>query len=288
MFYIPSRNLAFLHIPKNAGKAVKKALMAAADISYASFARDLDINEEQAEQMLEIGVHFPDIGRVQPEHMTLQYLESHFPESWEVFCRSRSFVLARAPRDRFFSALIQRLREYRGAVAIRVDDPIVIEEAKIVCDFLDGRSQFADREFIHFGRQRDFVDLRGERMVSAVFPVERTDLAVQWIKQETGLVIDIDQDHVRREPKVWARSLQPAARVVGRRLMPSFLKKALYSTWTKSAMFADASGRYQSTTLGDDVERFIAEYYADDATLYEEACVAAQLGTGEPGGAAKQ
>lgn len=280
MFYIPSRNLAFLHVPKNAGQSVKKALMRAADVSYASFANDLDVTEEQARRFMEDGVHFPDIGQVQPEHMTLQYLESHFPASWETFIHSRSFILARSPRDRFFSALIQRLREYRGAVPVRVDDPLVIEEARTVCDWLDGQRQFADREFIHFGRQNDFADLRGERMVSAVFPVERTDLAMKWIAEETGLVIDIEQDHVRREPKKWAKSLQPAARFVGRKLMPLALKKAIYPAWSQSGVFANASGRYGSINLGDDVERCIAEYYAADEALYKEACDAATQGAG--------
>ena len=271
MLYNPKRNLAFIHIPKNAGQAVRKALSEAEPISYASFAADMKVDEARAEALMEEGTAFPDIGLVQPEHLPLAFLKSHFPDSWQVLTGAKSFILVRTPRDRFLSALMQRLREYGGAGAIRADDPLVAREAHHVCTWLDGRGAFCDKEYIHFSRQVDYADCDGERIVSAIFPLDRTDAAAAWVEAETGLAIDVTHDHARREPKGWARSLQPAARFIGRNLMPLPLKRAIYPLWTKSAVFANASKRYKTVDLGADVERFIADYYAADAAMYEEA-----------------
>ena len=48
LLYNPKRNLAFIHIPKNAGQAVRKALSEAEPISYASFAADMQTGEAEA------------------------------------------------------------------------------------------------------------------------------------------------------------------------------------------------------------------------------------------------
>lgn len=281
MLFVPDRNLAFLHIPKNAGQAVRKAIAAAAPISYASFAADLNVSEAEAERLMEAGVDVPGIGRVQPEHLPLPFLKSHFPQSFGVLAASHSFIFARPPRDRFLSALLQRLREYRGAGAIRADERIVAKEAEHVCQWLAGREVFCNMEYIHFSRQIDYAELEGHRIVSAVFPLERTDLAMAWVKAQTGLEIEVAHVHARREPKSWARSIQPAARLIGRRLIPHKIRQAIYPLWMNSGIFANAASRYGQVDLGTEVESFIKAYYAPDARLYAEARSIA----GEPAGA---
>ncbi|KPH60318.1 hypothetical protein ACLIMP_07010 [Novosphingobium aerophilum] len=272
MLYIQAARLAFIHIPKNAGQSVRNALAQCDALCFAAMATDLGVNEPEAERLMEAGVTgMPGLGRVQPEHVPLAFLERHFPATWSTLVGSRSFILARPPRDRFFSALLQRLREHRGMTALRADDPILKEEARHVCDWLDARGHFCDMEYIHFSRQCDYAELGGERIVTKIFPIDRIDAAALWVKTETGLTIDIPHDHARHEPRKWAGPIQPAARFVGRKLLPPSLKQAIYPFWMKSGAFAKAANRYGSITLGDEVERFIAEYYARDETLYREA-----------------
>ncbi|HUD30180.1 MAG TPA: hypothetical protein VMQ93_15025 [Novosphingobium sp.] len=276
MLYIEDANLAFVHIPKNAGQSIRRAMADSGTLSFSAMATDLHEEESRAAALMEAGLNIPGLGTVQPEHVPLTFLESHFPSTWATLAGARSFILARPPRDRFFSALLQRLREYHGFGAIRADHPSVIDEARRVCDWLAGRDGFCDMQFIHFSRQADYADLRGRRVVSAVFPIERTDLAARWVESETGLVLDVTHDHARREPKKWASSIQPAARFIGRRLLPMPVKRAIYPLWMNSAAFANASGRYRDIDLGVDVEGFIRSYYACDTALYAEAVRDAQ------------
>ncbi|MEP5171327.1 MAG: hypothetical protein ABJQ42_00050, partial [Erythrobacter sp.] len=91
----------------------------------------------------------------------------------------------------------------------------------------------------------------------------------------TGLVLDITHDHARRQPKPWARAIQPVARFAGRNLMPRGLKRAMHPLWMKSGVFSDAAKGYDAVELGADVEAFIKEYYAADAALHASAQQAA-------------
>ena len=271
MRYVEEKNLAFIHVPKNAGQSIANALARSAPLSYALMAADLGVTEAAMEASMEIAVDVPGLGVVQPDHLPLVFIREHFPRTWSALTAANSFILTRAPRDRFLSALMQRLREHGGTVAIRVDDPQVAEEAQRVCDWLDGRGAFFEREFIHFTRQIDYAEVSGARIVTAIFPVDGADAVAAWIQRETGLALDVTHDHRRREPRAWARAIQPAARFVGRRLIPRTVKKAIYPLWMNSGAFADAAKRYDAVHLGDDVERFITDHYAADAALHAEA-----------------
>jgi hypothetical protein len=269
--------LAFIHVPKNGGKSIRAALDAASPINLAPTAQDLGMSVEDLVAAYESGggVVHPVLGRVKIEHLPLAFWEEHFPQTWAAFAPLKSFVMLREPRDRFFSAVLQRLGEYKDLKNLRADDPQVTEEALRVSEWLSARGTFCDIEYIHFTRQSDYALLRGERKVTALFPIDAADAAALWVKRETGLVIEVAHEHARREPKSWAKSLQPAARFVGRHVIPLPLKRAIYPLWRGSGVFDDASKRYKTIELADEVERFVAEYYAVDAALYREASIAA-------------
>lgn len=273
MLYLQAHNLAFIHVPKNAGKSVDRALRPHGSLNFDDFARDCGVSADRAEQIMGENVQdFLGLGPVKPIHLPLAYVEAHLPSCWSTLQQANSFIFVRSPRSRFFSALLQRLGEYADVQALRADDPRVKLEAQRVCAWLDGRGPFCDMQYIHFARQVDYAELGGERIVSAIFPLDRADLAEQWALHRTGLTLQIAHDHARREPRKWARSIQPAARFLGRKLLPDAVREAVYPLWKNSGLFANASGRYDSVSLGTDVEQFISAYYADDAALYDEAC----------------
>ncbi|CDO35055.1 hypothetical protein [Novosphingobium sp. KN65.2] len=276
MLHCPAENLVFVHVPKNAGKSVRHALSRHAALSWSFLARDLGVSEARAERAMDEEVDVPGLGRVKPAHLPLPIMAMHFPQTWVTIRSARSFILTRPPRDRFFSALLQRLGEFADMRSIRADDPRVRQEAERVCAWLEGRGVFADVEYIHFSRQVDYADRAGKRIVSALFPLDRIGSAAQWLSNETGLHLEFAHDHARREPRKWAGALQPAARLVGRRVLPLAVKKAIYPLWMNSGLFADAAGRYEAIDLGPDVERFISDYYAADARLHAEAVTFAE------------
>ncbi len=277
MLLYAKAGLAFIHVPKNGGKSIRAALDAACPIDLEPTAADLGIPVGQliADYESGKGVVHPALGRVKIEHLPLAFWEEHFPRTWAAFTPLKSFVMLRDPRDRFFSAVLQRLGEYQDLKNLRADDPLVTAEAMRVSEWLAGRGAFCDIEYIHFTRQADYTGLRGKRVVDAIFPIARTDLAAEWVKRVSGLEIAVEHDHARREPKSWARAIQPAARFVGRRLIPPPVKRAIYPIWRGSGVFDDASKRYAEIRLDETVERFVAEYYAEDSMLYQESCTAA-------------
>lgn len=271
MRYLAAQNLYFIHIPKNGGQSVRNAMARLAPLDFSPLAEDLGISPEEAQAVSEAGFEHPDLGSIHPAHLPLWALRDAFPASYRAFTNARSFALTRDPRDRFLSALIQRLKEFKGAGAIRADDPVVPQEARAVCDWLSGRDRVADLEYVHFIRQVDFTDLDGARAVGAVFPMNNAAAAAAWLVAAGGPELDITHDHARRQPKPWAKIIQPVARFAGRNLMPDALRRALHPLWMKSGVFSNAAATYATVSLGNDVEAFIAEHYAADAALHAEA-----------------
>lgn len=271
MRFAPDHNLFFVHIPKNAGQSVRNAMTRAARVSFNALASDLQVTETEAEAATEQGFRHPELGFIKPEHLPLWALNAHFPTVFETMLGASSCALARPPRDRFFSALLQRMREFGGSGAIRADDPRVIDEAARVCDFLAGNPRSLAAEYIHFTPQSDFVCLSGERIVEAVFPIRETGALARWAQHETGIHLEIEHDHARRQPKPWAKNVQPLARFVGHTLMPAAVRRAVHPLWVKSGVFATAAKGYSTIELGADVEAFIRDYYARDEALCADA-----------------
>lgn len=265
--------LAFLHVPKNGGKSIRAALEARFPVELGPTAADLGMTTDELAAGLAggDGIAHPALGQVKLEHLPLTFWHEYFPQTFAAFAKSRSLVLLRDPRDRFFSAILQRLGEYQDMKTLRADDPVVTEEAMRVCDWLDGRGAFSDMEYIHFTRQSDYVELDGARHVTALFPLDRTDAAEAWIAEGAGEAIEVTHDHARREPKAWAKPIQPVVRFVGRNLIPGPIKRAIYPLWRASGAFEDASKRYKAIELDPKVESFIDQYYARDGELLEEA-----------------
>ncbi|WP_141134364.1 hypothetical protein [Jannaschia aquimarina] len=239
-------------------------------ISYAPLAKDLGISEAEAEVAVEKGMDVPKLGMIHPAHLPLWLLKERFPASWRILRDAQSFALVRAVRPRFLSAVMQRLREFRDTGPIRSDDPVVREEAARVCEWLATQARPVALEYVHFIPQSHFIDMDGRRIVNAIFPTDRMDAVADWL-DEAGLHIEITHDHARRQPKPWARPIQPIARFAGRYLMPHAIKRALHPIWARSGAFADAAGGYAQVDLGSDVEDFIASYYASDQKMFEES-----------------
>ncbi len=274
--------LAFLHVPKNGGKSIRASLDARFTLELGATAADLGISEEElaAGYAGGDGIAHPVLGKVKLEHLPLHFWHEHFPQSFAAFRTARSLVLLRDPRDRFFSAILQRLGEYHDMKALRADDPIVTEEALRVSEWLAARDAFSDMEYIHFTRQADYVELDGERLVTALFPLEDITAAEAWIAEAMGETVQVSHDHARREPKAWAKPIQPIVRFVGRNLIPAAIKRTIYPLWRSSGAFEDASRRYKTISLDPQVEAFIDSYYARDGELLAQARGAVSAGVG--------
>ena len=278
MKHLPDHGVFFVHIPKCAGMSVRAALQEGGGSDFSAIGADLQLDPSEAMRVTERGRGFdhPSLGRIHPAHLPLALLQSDMPRTWAALTTSKAFAVTRDPRDRFISAVMQRMKEFKDAGAIRADDPGVAEEARAICDWLAARDVFADIEYIHFARQIDYVDIGGTRVVKHVFPLDGLDALAAWLKKDAGLAVQIAHGHIRRQPRKWARAVQPAARFLGRNLMPRPVKQALHPLWIGSAVFSDAAQGYGEIDFGSDVEGFIKDYYARDAELHRAAREAAR------------
>ena len=103
---------AFVHIPKCAGTSVRKAL------------RPIDARDSIFDGM---GTH-PHMGMVNYAHFTLDDLSCHFPDQYRKVAEYRSVAIVRDPVDRFFSAIFQRLREFKGYEQSRITAKVIAGE----------------------------------------------------------------------------------------------------------------------------------------------------------------
>ncbi len=276
MLLYPDIPIAFVHIPKNGGKSIRAALDRSGHWDLSATARDLAMDEAELHTSFEGGQGYahPLLGRTKLEHLPLQFWREHFAQTWAAFQTMPSFAVLRDPRDRFFSAILQRLGEYQGQRSLRADDPLVTSEAARVAQWLESRGPFSDIEYIHFTRQSDYVELDGKPCTTALFAIDDTASLGDWLNQTAGVSLEVPHDHARREPKLWSRPIQPVARLVGR-LLPGAVKRAIYPLWRGSGAFANAAGRYKEIGLDDDVEKFVTEYYARDFALFAQCQKAA-------------
>lgn len=268
MKYIDKSALFFIHIPKCAGTDIGKAMGAAARYPFEEMAADIGIPLADLDPAR---CFHPTLGLIAPTHIPLPFLESHFPRVWALFSGATSFALVREPRARFISALTQRLMEFKGTGAIRLDDDLVQREAAEVCEWLEARGSFCDLEYVHFTRQVDHITLNGEQRVDHVFPLERTDAMAAWLAREQGLPIEVTHHHARRQPRKWFTGLQPAVRILARNGLPKPVREAIYPLWMKSGLFAPAAKQYDGLAFASDVEAFIPRYYAADRVFYGQA-----------------
>lgn len=271
MRHAPQHGLMFVHIPKNGGRNFADLMAPFAAFPTAAFAADLGIGEaEMADR--HFGAVHPALGPFHPQHVPLAVLRDSFPAVWQSLSGATTLAFTRDPRARFFSALLQRLAEFEGMRGLRVDDAVIVREARAVCAFLDRHGDVLDPRYIHFSRQCAYTHLDGRQHVDRLFPVDRLDLAARWLQHSFAIEIEAGhRSHARRQPRRWFRTAYPVVRAVGRRALPAGLRKRLYARWTGSFLFDDAAGGYGAQPLPDDVESFIGTYYAADWRLHEDA-----------------
>src|SRR5262249_37708599 len=143
MIISDNHRFVFVHVPKCAGTSVRRAL------------REIDTS---GGQFWRIGEH-PEMGAVHFAHLTLVDLAQYYPEAFAKIRDYRSMAILRDPRDRFFSAVYQRLREFRLIGQSAITSAMVEAEAAAVRRYLEAAPERLDLEHVHFNRQCDFIEL---------------------------------------------------------------------------------------------------------------------------------
>ena len=254
MIICDDRDFAFVHIPKCAGTSVRRAL------------RQIDTT---GEAFFRIDDH-PAMGRVHLAHLTLAELAAYYPETLEKIARYRSMAIVRDPVERFYSAIFQRLREFKEIAQSAIDADTIEAESEKVIAHLEGASGHLDLEHVHFNRQSDFIELHGERAVRDIFPVTDMQSVARHIRGLTG--VDIGQDRRNRTTQLRLSALRPMQRMLRdpyARLVSPERRARIRERMARAGFYTDVP-KQRFIQPGGRIERFIRDYYARDFEIVEQ------------------
>ncbi len=252
MILSDEHRLAFVHIPKCAGVSIKQPL------------RPLDSTGGQYSR---IGDH-PLLGRIHFAHIPLTDLAEHFPDDWAKLRAYRSFAVLRDPRERFLSAMFQRLREFRGANQSDITPARVEQEAASVIAYLESGPARLDLEHVHFNRQCDYVFRDGERIVQDLFAIENMGAITAYVADRTGIAIA--EERRNRSTELRLGALRPVVRLLRRpyaAIIPYAARNRLRARMTRAGLYGQAT-RQPMIRPGGHVDGFIRDYYAQDFALH--------------------
>jgi len=176
MIISDEHRFAFVHIPKCAGTSVRKGLQPI---------------DETIGRFDHIADH-PELGMVNFAHLTLAELATFFPEQYTKVAAYRSVAIVRDPIERFYSAVHQRLREFKGFNQSDITPHVLASEADHLAHPLASSTGRLDLEYVHFNRQSDYVFHEGEQIVDRVFALDRLGDAADYIAECTGVRLATD------------------------------------------------------------------------------------------------
>jgi hypothetical protein len=256
MIISDEHRFAFVHIPKCAGTSVRKAL------------RPIDETIGRFDCIAE----HPQMGMVNFGHLTLVDLAAYFPDQYAKVKAYRSVAIVRDPVDRFFSALFQRLREFKGYSQSEITPQVIDAEAATLTRYLQSATGRLDLEYVHFNRQSDYVFNNNMRIVERVFALDRLGDAATYIEGVTGVRLAADVPE-NRTVALRAGALMPVVRALRapyRTLVPPSLRHRFHAGMTRIGLYGSVE-KQRLLKPDSDLERFLKMHYQRDFELYAAA-----------------
>ena len=230
--------------------------------------RSIDATDSRFDGM----ARHPDMGMVHYAHFTLADLARYFPAEYHKVIDYRSIAIVRDPVDRFYSALFQRLREFRRYQQSQITASVIETEAEAVIETLGGAAQRLDLEYVHFNRQSDYVFNDEDRIVTEVFALDRLADAAAYIESCTGVRLD-ETAPENRTVALKAGVFAPVIRTLRKpyaAIVPLGTRDRLRTRLTRFGLYGSIEKR-KFLEPGSRTERFLHAYYAKDFELYASA-----------------
>lgn len=218
-------------------------------------------------------------GKIDFTHLPLPRLLDIAPDDFEKLRTYQSFAIVRNPRERFFSALAQRLKMYDQRELAQMQSAEVEESALRVIEALHQPSNRFAYEFIHFTPQEDFINLDGERLIKNVYPITDVASLLADISNLTGSPLDFAG---KKNPTTVFRSgSTKVVALAGKRVVETILPSALSDPirrFARRKLMKPVQHREQNYISHPEIVRFISSYYAEDQKIFNEVL---QSKTGE-------
>jgi hypothetical protein len=267
---ISAHRLVFIHIPKCAGRSICDLLPLEHDRFETMLQADLQgMGAQPIAGMDPACMTCGQLGRIHTKHLPLAVMRAHFPTLWQSVEQSQSFAMVRDPRDRFISAVIQRLREMKRKSVAEIDDATIAREAELACEWLARHDEVHTLDYIHFSRQAGFLFVDGRQVVKHCFAIENFDDAKAWLRQEFGFAADAARPRNRSVKAVgWLRPVAPALGRAYKAALPARWRAILSPYWARSGLLKPTAAGYGAFRLSPAVESFIEHYYRRDRELH--------------------
>jgi len=255
---------AFIHIPKCAGTNVRNRIMPYDDLKGAHTERVED---------------HPVLGPTDFVHLPLYTLRDHFPTEFRKAQKYWSFAVLRSPKGRFFSAVAQRVRMYRGkGVLLRhlSDDQISAEVEEAISELSKHEGRLPP-DLIHFQRQVDYVMLDGKRFIDSLYLTSEIDRLLSDLAARIGVETLPVSDEIyiyaenrtmvykHNSLRILVESVRPSASSPILKIIPEVIKKHVRST-----IYTSSGNQFEEISEKIGVDSFVASYYADDIALIDQ------------------
>lgn len=215
----------------------------------------------------------PDLNSYDGNHVPPAVLQEIFPDAFRHIAPLDKFAIIRNPQDRFRSAMAQRIRQYTPHDPERIGTAELEAEVARVMDYLPTVDRMPQREFAHFMRQSDFVELHGQRFIGNLYPISRAGEVIAEISDRLG--VDCDPG-TRYNVTRWrcgegALDMIRSHGYIFRFVLPksyiSWMRRLLYSAMAINEM----RSRHEMVFRSDPVQSFVERHYARDFALWAEA-----------------
>ena len=258
-----NNDFTFIHIPKNAGSDIRHQL------------GKLDKYNSEFNCFYE----HPNLGKTHSGHLTLQEIKDHYPDQYQEVLNTECFAIVRDPMDRFVSALSQRLREFKGCLAVEITQDKLVEEAKEVLSLIEGKtSEQLPVELIHFRKQVDFIyDKDGNQIVKNLFSIEDIPAAIEWLNKDIGLNIEYKDDQIRQNSTMEIKNpllnqlISPLLVLLKPLIekMPTRLIRRIKSLSIKLGIYGKAETKSEIYSNNPEILQRVSSHFMDDVKLYQ-------------------
>jgi len=263
-----------MHIPKCAGTTLRHAL--------AHF-------DEATERYYDKGMtEHPVLGPLDYHHIPLAVLKEHFSSDCARFEGCLSFALVRDPFARFPSSLHERLIQRDRKPLNKRDGANIAREVDEALEMLSRHPKdksITDPKLVYFSRQKDDNFLDERQIVQTVRTVDEVKEILGELFATAGRPIQPKESKNRRLHHTFpfVESPQKAITRPIEKALPRRVWKPAFKP-VKAAFIAAGPMRRAVNPLAElpnanEIEAFVAEFYADDIHLCENANVARRVRT---------
>jgi hypothetical protein len=254
MIVSDAHRIVFVHIPKNAGTTVRTQLEPID--SYANF-----FNEEKS---------FGALPKQWFGHLTLDTVSEHFPDVFEKVRAYDAYAVIRDPFQRFVSATIQRLWEFKGISRFEATHQHVLDEARRIQAWLLAPVEAERPDYAHFLRQVEFTDYRGERIVNRLFALENLALLEAELRDRTQLSLDFSRaKNANLAPSNrWTRVFHKLKPIYGR-LTTWRQREAILQRLQRAGLISKGDF-YGRISADRELRGFVEDFYGADFDLRRE------------------